>query len=147
MAMLWIMLAFVAGGLLAIQASFNVMLAEGSGGPVWGALLSFVVGSIAIALMLAVAGAPLPRWPSLASMPPWAWLGGVCGAAYVTGVIAISPRLGLAATMALIVAGQTIGALLIDHFGLLGFAVHPANLLRLAGAGLLVGGVALIRLF
>lgn len=147
MAALWIVLAFAAGLVLAAQAGFNIVLASGAGGPVWGALISFLVGTVALALLLAATRAPLPRWSSLAAMPPWAWLGGLCGAAYVIGIVMISPRLGLAATMALIVAGQTIGAMLLDHFGLLGFAVHPANAMRLLGAALLVGGVALIRLF
>jgi len=147
MAMLWIVLAFAAGGLLAIQASFNLMLAQGSGGPVWGTLLSFVVGTAAVALLLALMRAPLPRLSALAGMPPAAWLGGLCGAAYVVAAIVVSPRLGLAATMALIVTGQTLGAMLIDHFGLLGFALHPAGAMRILGAVLLVAGVALIRIF
>jgi hypothetical protein len=77
-----------------------------------------------------------------AAMPPSAWLGGITGSAYVVSVILVSPRLGLAATMALIIAGQTLGTMLLDHFGLLGFAVHPANSMRLLGAALLVGSVA-----
>jgi hypothetical protein len=43
---------------------------------------------------------------------------------------------------ALIIAGQTLGAMLLDHFGQLGFSVHPANAMRLFGAALLVGSVA-----
>jgi transporter family-2 protein len=56
------------------------------------------------------------------------------------------PRLGAAMVIALIVAGQMLGSLAFDHFGLLGVPVHPANVPRLMGAALLVGGVILIRL-
>ena len=147
MAPLWIVIAFTAGLVLATQAGFNVSLAEGSGGPIWGAFLSFLVGTLAFALLLAALRAPLPRVSSLTAMPPSAWLGGICGGVYVLSVILISPRLGLAATMALVVAGQTLGAMLLDHFGLLGFPVHPIGAMRVLGAALLVGGVALIRAF
>ncbi len=147
MAILWIALAFSAGLILAAQAGFNVMLADGSGGPIWGAFLSNLAGLAALGLLIAGLRLPLPRWQALMNLPPSAWLGGVCGVAYVTGMILIAPRLGLAATIALAVAGQTIGAMVLDHFGLLGFQVHPLNLARLAGAALLVAGVVLIRAF
>ncbi|MGH9647341.1 MAG: DMT family transporter, partial [Bryobacteraceae bacterium] len=55
------------------------------------------------------------------------------------------PRLGAATVIALIVAGQMIGSLAFDHFGLLGVPVHPANMVRLTGAALLVAGAILIR--
>src|SRR5262249_15373435 len=109
MAILWIALAFSAGLILAAQAGFNVMLANGSGGPIWGAFLSNLAGIVALGVLIAVLRLPFPRWQALAGMPPSAWLGGVCGVAYVIGIIMISPRIGLAATVALAVAGQTIG--------------------------------------
>jgi transporter family-2 protein len=49
--------------------------------------------------------------------------------------------------VALIVAGQMMASLALDHFGWLGYQVHPANGLRMLGVVLLVGGVVLIRLF
>ena len=147
MAVLWIMVAFSAGLVLAAQAGFNLMLAEGSGGPIWGAVMSFLVGTLAFAALAVAIRAPLPRLSSLAAMPPSAWLGGLCGGAYVVATILVSPRIGLAATMALVVGGQTLGAMMLDHFGLLGFPLHPINAMRLLGAALVVGGVALFRLF
>jgi bacterial/archaeal transporter family-2 protein len=55
------------------------------------------------------------------------------------------PRLGAATVLALIVVGQMIGSLAFDHFGAFGIPQHSANPLRLAGAALLVLGVALVR--
>ncbi|MBV9521765.1 MAG: DMT family transporter, partial [Alphaproteobacteria bacterium] len=48
--------------------------------------------------------------------------------------------------LALILAGQMLASLAFDHYGLFGIAPHPADLPRLAGAALLIAGVALIRL-
>jgi bacterial/archaeal transporter family-2 protein len=55
-------------------------------------------------------------------------------------------RRGAATVIALIVAGQMIGSLAFDQFGLLGVPVHPLNMFRLAGAALLVLGAILVRL-
>jgi transporter family-2 protein len=56
------------------------------------------------------------------------------------------PRLGAATVLALIVVGQMLGSLTLDHFGILGIPQHPVNPTRLAGAGLLIAGVVLIRM-
>jgi len=74
------------------------------------------------------------------------WSGGIFGAIYIAVSILLIPRLGAAMVIALIVAGQMLGSLVFDHFGLLGVPMHPASLPRLLGAALLVGGVVLLRL-
>jgi transporter family-2 protein len=48
--------------------------------------------------------------------------------------------------LALIVVGQMLGSLSFDHFGLLGVPHHPATVIRLVGAALLIAGAAVIRL-
>jgi bacterial/archaeal transporter family-2 protein len=75
----------------------------------------------------------------------WAWSGGFFGAIYIAISILLVPRLGTAAFVALLVAGQMISSLIFDHYGLLGIAPRPADPSRLLGAVLLVGGVVLIR--
>ena len=74
-------------------------------------------------------------------------LGGLIGACYVSLIIVVVPRLGMAMAFSLLVGGQMALALLLDHTGWLGTAPHPLNLPRLAGAGMIVAGVALIRKF
>mgnify|MGYP007083470772 FL=1 len=69
----------------------------------------------------------------------------IISALFIGVAILMVPRLGAATTMALIVVGQMIGSLAFDHFGVLGIAPQPASLLRMAGEGCLVLGVALIR--
>ena len=55
-------------------------------------------------------------------------------------------KLGAASMVALIVAGQMIMSVFLDHYGLLGYPLHPMSWARLAGVCLLVGGVVMIRL-
>src|SRR5919108_3997232 len=78
--------------------------------------------------------------------PWWVWIGGILGAFYVLGSIVTAPKLGAATLVALILAGQAIASLLVDHYGWVGFEGHPITLVRVAGVVLLAGGVALVRL-
>lgn len=56
----------------------------------------------------------------------------------------VGPRLGAAASLCLVVLGQLLAALLVDHFGWLGFPQHSISLVRVAGVALLLAGVVLI---
>jgi len=46
--------------------------------------------------------------------------------------------------LALTVGGQMIASLIVDHYGLLGFAREPVDVTRLVGVALLLGGIFLI---
>jgi len=49
--------------------------------------------------------------------------------------------------IALIVAGQMMTSVVLDHFGWLGYQIHPISVVRILGVFLLLGGVVLVRLF
>jgi transporter family-2 protein len=63
---------------------------------------------------------------------------------YVTTVIISVPKIGTANLVSLSVAGQLLAAVVLDHYGLLGFAHHAANGWRLIGLALIMGGVLLV---
>ena len=79
--------------------------------------------------------------------PWWAWVGGILGAFYVTSSIVVAPRLGSAAFFGILVAAQLVMSVLIDRYGLLGYAKHETSPGRLVGVVLLVTGAVLVRLF
>jgi transporter family-2 protein len=81
------------------------------------------------------------------SAPPWMYLGGLLGAFYVSASIVLTPRLGVATTIGLFLAGQVIASIVIDHFGLFGVAVQPASIPRILGALLIIVGVAVVQRF
>jgi transporter family-2 protein len=81
----------------------------------------------------------------VARAPGWSWTGGLLGAFYVTAVVVLTPRLGVATTIALVVAGQMLASVAIDHYGLFGVPLRPVNAARGLGAALLVAGVVLLR--
>ena len=63
-------------------------------------------------------------------MPWWGWLGGLCGATYVTSVFLLIPEIGVAPTIALTVAGQQIASVFVDRHGLLRLPRRPITGLR-----------------
>lgn len=142
MARLWlVLLSFLAGTLVAVQPSINARLAQRVG-VVESSCVSFAVGTLALLGLLLVLGRG--GLASLAGAPWWELTGGLLGAAFVTFTIVAVPRIGTAATMAAVIAGQLAAGLLLDHLGLLGgqrLAVGPA---RVVGAVLLLAGAALV---
>lgn len=139
-----ILTAVLAGAVLAVQVGVNVQLRNSLGDPITSTLVSFVVGSIGLAVYAVVTRAPWPSMPSLSQAPVWQWTGGLLGAVYVVSTILVGPRLGAATLLSLVVAGQMIAAMVLDHHGWLGFAQHAVNVSRVAGALLLVAGTVLI---
>lgn len=139
-------IAFVGGAFLPLQAGINATLAGQAGHPLVAACVNFAVGLMALsAALLVVTRGQVSGLVPGGQVPAWAWLGGLLGAGFVLSGILAAPRLGAAAFIALVVAGQMVAGLLLDHFGLVGFPVRELDLPRLAGAGLLLAGVLLIR--
>jgi transporter family-2 protein len=140
----YVLFALAAGAMLPIQFGINAQLAAWVGGSLRAAFVSFVVGAGALLLAVALTAR---GWPERAGDAPWwVWTGGFLGAFYVLGSIVTAPKLGAATLVALILAGQAIASLLVDHFGWVGFEEHPISALRVFGVLLRAGGVALVRL-
>lgn len=139
-------LAAAGGFSLVIQQALNSNLRTALGSAAWPGFASYVVGVVCMALLIVALQEPIPTAAALGRIPWWAWSGGMFGAIFIALGIVLVPKLGAATFFALLVAGQMIGSMLFDHFGILGLPVNPISLTRLLGAMLLVGGVLLIRL-
>ena len=135
--------AILVGAGLTIQVGMNATVRLTLGSPVIATIVNFGVGLAALVLLAVATGARVVPG-SAASVPAWAWFGGLLGAAYVAATTVLGPRLGAAALLALTLAGQMVAALLVDHYGVIGFPQNPVTPARLAGAALLVAGVLLI---
>jgi bacterial/archaeal transporter family-2 protein len=137
-------LAVGAGVSVVVQQALNAELRAGIGSPLWAALVSYVVGALAIAAVLLALREPWPDATAVQSSAPASWAGGLFGTVYIVMSILLMPRLGAATTVALLVAGQMLGSIAFDHFGLFGLTPHRADWPQLAGALLLIAGVVLI---
>jgi transporter family-2 protein len=81
--------------------------------------------------------------PNVGGQPLWRLTGGFLGAGAIFCTVMLAPRLGLATLLALVIAGQLLSAITIDHFGLLGVMARPATPARLVGATIMTFGVLL----
>ena len=143
---LYLLVAVVSGIMLAVQAPLNSELGRVVKSPVYGALLSFLMGLLVLlGYCLLSSNVQMGNVRAALQMPWYYWAGGVLGAFYVAAVILLAPRLGVALTFGLSVAGQMVFGLLIDHYGWLGIPAHTVNWPRLLGVALIIGGVVLIR--
>jgi transporter family-2 protein len=143
--LLLVAVALVSGASLPVQAGVNSALRHHVGRPELAALVSFSVGFLALLAWVVVTRQPWPTAAQAGRAPWWTWTGGLIGAFYVTTVVLLTPRLGVAATLAISVAGQMATAVALDNFGALGVPVHAFSPVRALGAMLLVAGVVLIR--
>ncbi len=140
----WIALGLVAGAALPVQGAINARLRAELDAPIAVAAFSFLVATAAMALVLAATRSPAPRVAPLRSVPWWGWLGGLCGATYVTAVFLLIPEIGAAPTVALTVAGQQLASVLVDRHGLLRLPRRPITARRLGGVATLLAGVTLV---
>jgi len=144
-----ILVTVLAGALLPVQAVINGRLSTNLGEPLWASLVSFFIGTLVLFAIVMFSGVfggiQVPSFSSALRAPWWIWAGGGLGAIYVTVALTMAPRLGAGTLIAVVVAGQMIAALLLDHFAAFGLPRQPAELPRLIGAAFLIAGVVLIR--
>jgi transporter family-2 protein len=146
MLLLLLFMAFVIGLFIPLQAAVNQALQAALGsGALLAALISFAVGTLALALIATLTGQPFTALGGLPRVPWWLWLGGVMGAFFVFGSTLLAPRIGLAAMVSLIVAGQVVSSLVFDQLGAVGLPVREASWVRISGALLILGGVLLVN--
>jgi transporter family-2 protein len=136
-------LALVAGIAVAFQGATNQGLLKSVGiGP---ALIVNTIVVLICATCLWLATGAKPTFFSTSAS--WTlYLGGVFGFIIIAAAVLVFPRLGAAYAIALMVCGQCLAAIIIDHYGLMGMEKSPATLQRVLGVLLVVGGVAVFRL-
>ena len=144
---LFIIMALVLGALLPIQAIINARLSRVVSSSIVTAFISFAVGTIALFFYLLLTRQFHLQAIPFRQSPWWIWIGGLLGTFYVAGIVVLVPRLGVALSFSLVIAGQMMIAMLFDHFGWLGVAVREISFGKIAGAILLIVGVFLIRKF
>lgn len=137
-----VILTAVAGGLIALQAPINAELGKATGG-LAAALVSFAVGTIALAAIVLLSG----KAGGLGSTFEVSWyylVGGLLGAIYVTNALIAVSAIGAGGVAALTVAGQLTASVAIDRLGLFGLDQVPLSPERLLGVGLLLAGTFLV---
>ena len=144
---LLLLLAIVAGLVLPIQAGLNARMAKQIGHPIFATTVSFFVGTVALIAYSIAARLPTDQLKNYTQASWSEWIPGILGAFYVAATVILAPKLGAALTFALIIAGQMIISIILDHYGLIGLPIKALSTGRVIGIVLLIAGVILVRKF
>jgi transporter family-2 protein len=138
-----VVLTAFTGGLVALQAPINSMLGRAVG--TWqAAFFSFAIGTVALALIAALAKGGLGQVGEVRGLAWYYLSGGLLGAAYITSVLVTVRSLGAGGVVAATIAGQLTVSVVIDQLGILGVAKQPITAARIAGIALLAAGTYLV---
>ena len=133
-----ILIGLAGGAAVGLQSPLASMISQRLG--IFESVFIVHLGGAIVALvpLLFMGGGKLSEWRSL----PWyALCAGVFGLIVIAAISFMIPRIGVAASITAIVAGQLLVGLFLDHFGLLGAAIRPMDLTRLLGIGVVLVGV------
>ena len=98
------------------------------------------IGGALIALipLLIYGGGKLSQWRSV----PWYALGaGIFGLVVIAAISYMIPRVGVAASITTVVAGQLMVGVILDHYGLLGASIRSLDVTRVVGLAVVLVGV------
>lgn len=138
---IYLALAIITGALIPIQAATNAVFSKSIGNPLITGLMVFIVGLIGMIVFIIISRTSFPTPQQLISAPTYSYLGGIIVATYVVMITILTPRIGVGSAIALIVTGQIICAILIDHFGLFNVQVRTIDTGRIMGIVLMIIGI------
>jgi transporter family-2 protein len=141
-AWLVVVLVAVGGAIMSFQAPINAAL-RNHVGLVESSLISFSVGTLALLLIVLLAGKG--SLGAVRNVPWWQLLGGLIGAVFVTVTLIAAPKIGVTGMIVSTLAGNMVAAILIDRFGWVGITPRPIDAARVAGVLLMVVSVVLIN--
>ncbi len=139
-----ITLALLAGALLPVQAAMNAQLALSLQSVPLAAALSYLVGSATLIVLLLSRLFPAPDWRSIRTAPRWSLMAGVLGAWYVSSSTLVITSLGATMTLGLVVAGQAVAGLVMDHHGWLGLPRQRLGARGYGAVALFLAAMALL---
>jgi transporter family-2 protein len=140
-------IALIGGAMIALQAPINAEAASRLGNPLAAATMSFCVGTAALILVTALFARHTTHLGAVKELPLYMLIGGgLLGAMYVTITLILAPKIGIAAVMALGIAGQLFAALLLDRFGMFDLMERGLTTGRVGGAVLVLVGALMVRL-
>lgn len=136
-------LALGVGIAMAFQTAINAQFREHLHSPLQAAFLSFLVGTVILAFLVYFQDVSKPNLSELSSIPWYLWIGGCLGVYAISMSIYTAPKLGFLTFSGLVIFGQLVISMLLDHFGWIGTDKTPINWQRLLGGIIIFIGVLL----
>lgn len=133
-----ILIGLAGGAAVGLQSPMASLITQRLG--IFESVFIVHIGGAIIALLplLFYGGGKLSQWKSV----PWYTLGaGIFGLIVISAISYMIPRVGIAASIITVVAGQLLVGVVLDHFGLLGAPVRPLDWTRALGITVVLTGV------
>ena len=143
--MLFYILPVIAGMTLTIQSGINAQLRSALQHPWLAAFISFAVGTLALGVILVVTKRSFPDASVFSQISWYKYIGGLLGTFFVVVALLSVQRIGASNMIVLIVAGQLVTAVTLDHYGLLGIKPDPVTIQKIAGVMLVLIGAWLVN--
>lgn len=145
MKILYYLLPLFAGIAMSIQSGINGQLRGALQHPILAALISFLTGTLALIVILVFSKQALPTLQQYSDISFYKYTGGLLGAFIVTVTLISISKVGAGNMFVLIVAGQLITAVIMDHMGVLGLKENPLTVQKLIGISLVVAGAYIVN--
>ena len=138
-----LLLGIVSGGMITLQSVLNANLGKRAG--TLGSVLLLTLVSIGALVILVLVFPKTANWQDIPGISEWhLYIGGVLGVMILAAPIFLVPQIGATATLAAVVVGQLVFAIVIDHFGLFGVVIQTIDIWRISGVVLLILGVIFV---
>ena len=130
-----------------VQAGANAQLRKSLDQPLLSGAVVYATGLAGLLLLILFTHPAKPVADKWAQTPWWAWVGGLRSIASTMAGLLLARKMGSAVFTSLSLTAALVTSVLLHHFAWVGFEVHRANLLRLVGCSLMIGGILLIAKF
>ena len=137
------LLTALLGIVLTVHLGMNAKVGAAMNNPRVANALFWCIGAVT-AVIIGLTGWKTGAFAGLKDVSPIMLTAGAIGACLVFGIAWLFPQLGGAPVMLLLLAGQVFAGLLISHFGWLGSPIQPMTAMKVIGALVMFGGVALV---
>jgi bacterial/archaeal transporter family-2 protein len=136
------LLMCVAGVGIPIMAALNSNLGARLNSPALATSILFIVGTVVSLAYLFLSGG-IPKLPIKESIPLFFYLGGLFVIFYILSMTWVVPKFGVGNAISMVLLGQLLSMVIIDHYGLLGAIKYTISVKRLAGLTFMMFGIYL----
>ena len=147
MTFLLLLLALGAGVANPFQSGTNAELNKQLANPVWAGIIVYASGLAGLVIYQLLSRGQALDHAKIASVPWWAWLGGLISIISTIIGLTIAQKLGSGVFTGASITAALVTSVLLDHFGLIGFKQHSASPLRLAGCAVMIAGLWMVSRF
>lgn len=144
MTILFVLIALAAGAVNPFQSGTNAQLNKQLSQPLWAGVWVYATGLLGMLLVQMFLRQPVPGAQAIASVKTWAWLGGLISIASTMAGLMLAQKMGSGVFTGLTLTASLVTSVVLDQFGLVGFAQKSASPVRMIGCRVMIAGAWMI---